>query len=166
LTPPAWFASATGDLRDTSLGSEWVALVDKWSDLEQSLGFGKLSKGSMPVKGRPEEWTRWTNKSAHGARNHSRPPFIDDPAEIGISITKWWSSIQPAFRASNGTMPAPVYLDPNSTADVWGPLRKSGPNGTLALMMLMLWWGRAAAPGPENFREDSRGSWKALIADI
>ncbi|KAF6742779.1 hypothetical protein DFP72DRAFT_1081277 [Ephemerocybe angulata] len=33
-------------------------------------------------------------------------------------------------------------------------------------MMLLLWWGRAAAPGPDSFREDSRNSWKALVADV
>ncbi|KAF6753735.1 hypothetical protein DFP72DRAFT_1069305 [Ephemerocybe angulata] len=56
--------------------------------------------------------------------------------------------------------------DPAGSGDAWASLRKSGPNGTLPLMMLLLWWGRAAAPGPDNFREDSRDGWKALIADV
>ncbi|KAF6744514.1 hypothetical protein DFP72DRAFT_1078570 [Ephemerocybe angulata] len=166
LTPPGWFLLATGDLRDPKLGGEWVSLVDKWASLEESMGYGKVAKGPMPVKGRPEEWTKWTNKSAHGARQHSRPPFIDDPAEIGISITKWWKDIQPQFRASDGPLPAPIWTVPDAVGDAWTSIRKSGPNGTLPLMMLLLWWGRAAAPGPDSFREDSRNSWKALVADV
>ncbi|KAF6758083.1 hypothetical protein DFP72DRAFT_1065332 [Ephemerocybe angulata] len=166
LTPPGWFTVAVGDLRDPTLGGEWVCMVDKWANLEDLLGYGRVSKGPMPVKGRPEEWTKWTNKSAHGARNHSRPPFIDDPADIGLCITKWWKGMQPSFRASSGPLPAPIWQDPAGSGDAWASLRKSGPNGTLPLMMLLLWWGRAAASGPDNFREDSRDGWKALIADV
>ncbi|KAF6760602.1 hypothetical protein DFP72DRAFT_843487 [Ephemerocybe angulata] len=159
LTPPAWYTAALGDLRDSTLGG-------KWAKLEESLGYGRMSKGTMPVKGRPEEWTKWTNRSAHGARNHSRPPFIDDPADIGLSIMKWWLAMQPSFRSSPGPLPSLIWEDPAGIGDAWAPLRKSGPNGTLPLLMLMLWWGRAAAPGPDNFREDSRDSWKALVADV
>ncbi|KAF6752560.1 hypothetical protein DFP72DRAFT_849696 [Ephemerocybe angulata] len=166
LTPPGWFNLATSDLRDPKLGGEWVSLVDKWASLERSLGYGKMSKGPMPVKGRPEEWTKWTNRSAHGARNHSRPPFIDDPTDIGISITKWWKDMQPQFRASQGPLPSPTWEDPAAVGDVWASIRKSGPNGTLPLIMLLLWWGRAAEPGPESFREDSRDAWKAMVADV
>ncbi|KAF6750500.1 hypothetical protein DFP72DRAFT_1072211 [Ephemerocybe angulata] len=162
LTPPPWFTSATADLRDPKLGGEWVALIDKWANMERSLGYGKMLKGAMPVKGRPEEWSKWTNKSAHGARNHSRPPFIDDPAEIGISITKWWKAMKPSLSTSEGqTDDTPTACD-----DTWASIKKSGPNGTISLLMLMLWWGRAAALGPDSFREDSREQWKALVADV
>ncbi|KAF6752933.1 hypothetical protein DFP72DRAFT_760128, partial [Ephemerocybe angulata] len=138
---PDWFSSAMADIQDDGLGAEWVSLVGKWATLERTLGYGRVAKGSMPVKERPEEWSKWTSKGAHGARNHSRAPFIDDPAEFGIAITKWWKSIQPAFRISDDTsLPLPIYEDESAETDFWAPLRRSGPNGTLSLIMLMLWW--------------------------
>ncbi|KAF6741135.1 hypothetical protein DFP72DRAFT_863045 [Ephemerocybe angulata] len=163
---PGWYTAALADLKDTNLGAAWVALVEKWDTLEQALGYGTVARGSMPVKERPEEWAKWTTKGTYGARNHSRPPFIDDPADIGMAITRWWKSIQPPFRASDSALPAPIYNSDSLGGDVWGPLRKSGANGTVALMMLMLWWGRAAAPGPDLYREDSRDAWKALVDDV
>ncbi|KAF6747024.1 hypothetical protein DFP72DRAFT_854878 [Ephemerocybe angulata] len=150
---PGWYTAALADLKDTNLGAAWVALVEKWDTLEQALGYGTVARGSMPVKERPEEWAKWTTKGTYGARNHSRPPFIDDPAD------NWHG---------DHTMrsPAPIYNSDSLGGDVWGPLRKSGANGTVALMMLMLWWGRAAAPGPDLYREDSRDAWKALVDDV
>ncbi|KAF6754431.1 hypothetical protein DFP72DRAFT_1068459 [Ephemerocybe angulata] len=166
LPPPDWYLTAFENLKNAGLGEEWCATVDKWGQLEQTLGYGRVAKGSLPVKQRPEEWSQWTSKGSHGARNHNHAPFIDDPADIGIAITKWWSSIQPAFRKSESELPKPVYDDPSITSDVWAPIRRSGANGLLSLMMLMMWWGCAAKDGPGPFREDSRGAWKGAVTDV
>ncbi|KAF6741962.1 hypothetical protein DFP72DRAFT_792556, partial [Ephemerocybe angulata] len=96
----------------------------------------------LPVRGRPEEWTQWTNKGPKGARNHDHSPFIDDPAEIGLAITSWWTSIQPSFRRTDTGILIPIDTDADSSTEgnVWPPIRKSGTNGLLSLMMLLYWW--------------------------
>ncbi|KAF6746465.1 hypothetical protein DFP72DRAFT_1076322 [Ephemerocybe angulata] len=163
LITPEWYSLAIVNLMGRDLGAAWVEMIMQWGVLELALGFGKVSKGSLPVKGRPEEWSQWTTK---GARNHDHSPFIDDPAELGLAITSWWRSIQPPFRHSDGPELKPIYEDPSTAGDVWASIRKSGTNGLLSLMMLVFWWGCAAYDGPAPFRDDSRGQWAALVEDI
>ncbi|KAF6741942.1 hypothetical protein DFP72DRAFT_783631, partial [Ephemerocybe angulata] len=137
---PSWFLSTMEDLRAGDLGNDWKALVEKWGILEVRLGFGRSAKGPLPVKQRPEEWAQWTHKAKNGVRLHDKPPFIADPADLGIAITKWWCLIQPSFRASDSGFPLPVFSTPESTVQSWSSIRKSGSNGLVSLMMLLLWW--------------------------
>ncbi|KAF6745137.1 hypothetical protein DFP72DRAFT_1077736 [Ephemerocybe angulata] len=166
-SPPDWFNNAVSDLLKDDLGKDWSDLVQKWTKLESLLGFGKSAKGPLPVKLRPEEWVQWTHKGKQGLRFHDKPPFVADPLEFGIAIRKWWVSIQPAFRGpSDGPMPLPVYSTAASTIQSWSEVRKSGPNGLLSLLMLLLWWGRAASAYVSQWEEDSRGSWAAVVQDL
>lgn len=100
---------------------------------------------------RPSEWPAWANKGHNKGRAHENPPFIDDPADIGIQICKWWDSLKPT--KTDGV-------------DAWANVRKGGKHGLISLMMLMLWWGRAAAPGPAAFRSDSRAEWLSLVQEV
>lgn len=127
-----------------------------------------LDKGSLPVQGRPEEWAKWTAKSWRGMRAYDKIPAIDDANDIGLAVTQWWSSIQPHFRASNETLPLEVYSDPNPDADEdsWVSLRKSGPNGFVAVIMLLVWWGHAASTDSSEWQEDSLPLWKRVVRDV
>ncbi|TEB25842.1 hypothetical protein FA13DRAFT_1573341, partial [Coprinellus micaceus] len=140
-----WFTEALTSLQSYELGKEWSNLVKKWESMERMLGQGhgtKSQQGHLPVEGRPEEWQRWTSKSWHGVRAYGKIPSIDDPAEFGFAVAKWWSSIQPSFRASGNAFPLPVYSDPNHSdeQDTWAHLRQGGQNGFVSIVIMMAWW--------------------------
>ncbi|KAJ3529506.1 hypothetical protein NMY22_g8967 [Coprinellus aureogranulatus] len=149
----AWFESATKNLRQIDLGQGFSEMLDKWEKLEVVLGCGRISKGSLPnAKGRPNHWANWASKNWQGMRFYDKHPDVDDPAELGIEITKWWSSFQPAFRAGD--------------QDVWTNIRKSGHNGFVSMIMLLAWWGHAAHNNTSEWQEDSRAAWKYVVADV
>lgn len=125
-----------------------------------------FQQGSLPLSGRPEEWTKWTTKSRGGVRAYDKIPAIDDPADIGIAIVNWWASMQPPFRASDQHLPLPIYSDGDADGDPWAALRKSGPNGLISLIMLMAWWGNAASVQQSEWQENSLPLWESLLADI
>ncbi|KAJ3508441.1 hypothetical protein NMY22_g16618 [Coprinellus aureogranulatus] len=164
----AWFESATKSLRQIGLGQGFSEMLDKWEKLEVMLGCGNISRGSLPnAKGRPNDWARWASKNWQGMRFYDKHPDIDDPAELGLEITKWWSSFQPAFRASAGAYPLSVYSDPTCRdQDVWTHIRKSGHNGFVSMVMLLAWWGRAAHTSTSEWQEDSRAAWKYVVTDV
>lgn len=90
-------------------------------------------------------------------------PHVPDSAELGIAVVKWWHEMQPSFQRSEGKMPAPAYIAPD--ASVWDPLRKSGPNGLVSVMTLVVWWGQALADRTE-FQDDSTAEWMNMVIDI
>ncbi len=112
---------------------------------------------------RPEEWNKWTLKSRSGNRRYDALPFIQDSAELGIAVAKWWSAMQPAFRRSAGNIPASVYETDDSS--LWDPLRKSGPSGLVSVMTLMTWWGQALLDRTQ-YQMDSTSEWRQMVADI
>lgn len=130
------------------------------------MGQGNIGKGSLPVHGRPEEWSKWTAKTWRGVRPYDKPPTIDDPADIGVAIVKWWTLMQPTFRVPDEGLPLPVYSSPNEDGDPWSPLRKSGPNGFISLLMLMAWWGHAASTEQSEWQDNSLPLWEGLLTDI
>jgi hypothetical protein len=63
-----------------------------------------------------------------------------------MAVTSWWNDIQPGFRKTEGPLPADTVIPPEgeSRDDVWSGLRKGGPNGMVAVLTLLVWWGRIA----------------------
>lgn len=96
---------------------------------------------------RPAEWRAW----ASAARSHEKPPSFDDPEDFGIAVNAWWTSMK---------------AERLGTHDAWAKIRKSGPNGLVSLLILLLWWGREAMKGPVAFRGDSSPLWHSTVADV
>ncbi|KAJ3526582.1 hypothetical protein NMY22_g10106 [Coprinellus aureogranulatus] len=164
-----WFEAATKSLRELSLGQGFSEMRDKWEKLEVMLGCGNISRGSLPdSKKRPKEWARWASKTWQGMRCYDSAPDIEDPADIGLTTTLWWSSFQPSFRASDGPYPKAIYSDPDAevNVDVWAPIRKSGPNGFVSMVMLLAWWGRAALTGTSEWQQNSQLAWEYVVKDV
>lgn len=71
--------------------------------------------------------------------------------------------MQPAFRRGVGNIPAAIY----DTDDVslWDPLRKSGANGLVSVMTLMVWWGQALLDRTQ-YQTDSSVEWKQTVNGI
>ncbi|KAJ3526619.1 hypothetical protein NMY22_g10095 [Coprinellus aureogranulatus] len=130
--PPLWFNEALAHLQVEELGDAWMRTVQTWVGLEKALGYGTTAKTPLPVQHRPEEWGKWASKSKHGARPYDALPIINDPAEFGVTVIRWWYSVQPPFRASQNGFPCSTFKDPASDGDPWVSIRKSGPNGTRA----------------------------------
>ncbi|KAJ3531020.1 hypothetical protein NMY22_g8325 [Coprinellus aureogranulatus] len=160
-----WFTSAIEGLRLFDLGPDWMDLVEKWGAFET--GPGKSSKTPLKPKLRPTEWTQWTSKAWQGNRRYDIVPTIQDPADLGIATMRWWSSLQPAFRASDNDFPLEVYTSKDAgTSDIWSTLRKTGPNGFVAVLLLAAWWGKSAMTETTRWGEDSRPAWHKFIIDV
>lgn len=102
-------------------------------------------------------------KSRNGARPYDAIPFIPDSAELGIAVAKWWNKMQPTFRRGTGNIPMAIYdVDDGS---VWDPLRKSGPNGIVSVLTLLVWWGQAIQDRTQ-YQTDSSAEWRAIILDV
>ncbi|KAJ2924243.1 hypothetical protein H1R20_g12850, partial [Candolleomyces eurysporus] len=136
---PSWFAPTYKYLKNSSLGQEWDSLVEKWAGYEQMKGW-KSGKG-LPAKGRPEEWSQWTSKARHGARNYKSTPNVEDPNELGIYIGKWVATFNDA------------------------DFGRTGPNGVVSLLTMMVWWGIPALT-PSSWNDDSRPQWRILLQDL
>ncbi|KAF8170965.1 hypothetical protein BJ912DRAFT_816418, partial [Pholiota molesta] len=87
---------------------------------------------------RPDEWTKWVAKSRSGNRRYDAIPLIADSAEFGVAVVKWWHAMQPEFRQSADDMPSPSYVASNDS--LWDALKRSGPNGLVSVMTLVVWW--------------------------
>lgn len=169
-TIPPWFVEARDYMKGAALGEEWQSLVDSWISLEEILFYGKGCKvrslcvlftvsqalikfqPTLPCKSRPREWAEWNQQVSKGARQLNSPPFIKDPQEFGVAVTRWWT-----FLKSNKQ---------EGAREPWVKLMKAGKNGLLSLLLQMLWWGQAALPGPSEFMGDSRQAWRDLLIDV
>ncbi|KAJ3537002.1 hypothetical protein NMY22_g5784 [Coprinellus aureogranulatus] len=152
-------------LEGEDLGGEWTRTVQSWVGLEALLGYGNIAKTPLPVQNRPEEWSKWASKTKNRVQPYDNLPKIEDPAEFGVTILRWWNTMQPSFRASDNNFPRSVYSDPAFEGDPWAPIRKSGPNGFVVLMTLICWWGRGLSKR-NAFMEDSRPAWTLLVQDV
>ncbi|KAJ3524300.1 hypothetical protein NMY22_g11061 [Coprinellus aureogranulatus] len=131
------------------------------------MGHGKTRGTPMGVPGRPQEWARWASRVWQGNRRYDKFPSFE-PAELAITMCRWWSSIQPSFRSSKSSFPRQIYSSRvvDEGQDVWASLRKSGPNGFVSVLMLMSWLGTAAKSDDSQWSEDVLPSWNRLLDDI
>lgn len=152
-------------------GAKWLELLSSWEVFEASLTYGGSSHVSrvdsticshtechlpifqetMPVKNRPAEWYAWISSAQNGVRPHNKPPFIQEPEDLGIAIRKWWDSLK------NGS---------NAVGDRWVKMKKPGPQGFISLLMLMLWWRRAFDARQGQFDTDCLPMWTALVDEM
>jgi len=182
-TPPEWAVQAKNHLLIRDLSDEWNQCVEVWIDLEGKLGYGCQTgakvmhhcsyvfffihvaryKGPLPAASdRPEEWNKWALKTRHGVRQYQSIPPISDPHEFGIAIVKWWNAMQPELRKSETGMPKPIYT---INAEAWGPLLRSGPNGLVSVLTLVVWWGHALE-ARSRWQEDSGPLWTEMVEDL
>lgn len=127
-----------------------------------------LQTGTLPSpKERPEEWSKWAIKTSHGRRgSYGQMPLIESPLEFGMAIMKWWHGIQPMFRQTKNTHPSTIVVPPIETsADVWAPLRKCGPNGLVIILVLLSWWGHTAQQ-LIGWEDNSKPAWEKTVADV
>lgn len=182
---PEWALSAREFLTKTDLGPEWANCVDAWWKLESVLNFGgpkgkvcnrhqywagsdNTQGGTLPGSSRrPEEWTKWTQKSRGGQRPYSQSPAIPSAMEFGLAVMAWWHDLQPSFRKSDDPFPLNIFLPfaDKASANHWAPLRKAGPNGLVSVITTLAWWGQAALV-PHPFEDDSKPNWLRIIADV
>ncbi|KAG6807632.1 hypothetical protein H0H92_006876 [Tricholoma furcatifolium] len=160
---PAWRYPTEAHLLMVDMGSEWTKCVNAWIALEDTLP--AASRAGLAVKSRPEEWQKWASKTSNGSRIYASTPAINDPLEFGYAVMAWWKSLQPEFRSTSDVLPAPSYDPPAaaSPADPWLSLRKGGPNGLVAILILLNWWGLALHD--EN-PPDARSFWERTVADV
>ena len=71
--------------------------------------------------------------------------------------------MQPDFRQSAGETPTPIYDVEDGS--VWDPLRRSGPNGLISVMTLLVWWGQALLDRTQ-FQDDSSTQWRETVIDV
>ena len=71
--------------------------------------------------------------------------------------------MQPTFRQGEGNIPKAIY-DVEHGA-VWDPLRKSGPNGLVSIMTLLVWWGQAILDRTQ-YQKDSSTEWREIVRDV
>lgn len=112
---------------------------------------------------RPEEWSQWAAKTRNGARQYDAIPFIADSADLGFAVAKWWNEMQPTFRKGDGNIPAAIYNTDDGS--VWDPLRRSGPNGLVSIMTLLVWWGQALLDRTQ-YQTDSSVDWRRMVSDV
>ena len=114
-----------------------------------------MLQGSFPTANRPHEWKDWTAKGRKGARPYHLTPTIRDTEEFGLTWINWWHKLQPSFRHNEThCMPLPLFAHPHSELmDVWESLRKGGPNGLVAVLLLLSWWGQKASAGTETAKQ-------------
>lgn len=99
----------------------------------------------MPCHLRPDEWRVWIST---GKRQHALAPRIDEPEEFGMAISKWWEHLR-------------------SLDSTRAKIKKSGSNGLVSLILLLLWWGRAASQLPDSsFQGDSLPMWNGIIKEV
>lgn len=67
---------------------------------------------------------------------------------------KWWSGLQPSWRAGDGELPPPLYVCDEGD---WGALRNCGRNGLGMVALSLAWWGRALGKTP---------LWTAAVRDV
>lgn len=107
----------------------------------------------MSVKGRPDEWTSWTSKAIHGVRQHHAAPFIVDCVDFALAVQRWWESLRSTCNESD-----------------WIAIQKPGPHGLVALLMCLLWWGRAARQSVEiglsEGDPDPLAMWHSLVLEV
>lgn len=108
------------------------------------------------------EWSQWATKSKHGARRYEAIPFIADSAEFGIAVAKWWNEMQPASRRGDVS---PVAVHDTGDGSLWDPLRRSGPNGLVSVMTLLVWWGQALLDRTQ-YQTDSSVEWRKMVIDV
>lgn len=71
--------------------------------------------------------------------------------------------MQPPFRRGPGIVPIAIYDVEDGS--VWDPLRKSGPNGLVSILTLLVWWGRALLDRSQ-YQDDSSASWREMVLDV
>lgn len=98
-------------------------------------------------------------------RSYDLTPVIESVKGFGMAIMHWWREIQPAFRQGKGNLPLPIYTTPDSTADIWAPLRKGGPNGLISLLTLLVWWGQVANL-PSRWEVNQQENWDNVVLDV
>ncbi|KAJ3540639.1 hypothetical protein NMY22_g4214 [Coprinellus aureogranulatus] len=153
----AWFKAALVELNAYDMGECWRNVVKKWEVLERLMGQQKAGRGTLPVEKRPEEWTKWTSKAWQGNRPYDKIPSIETPRSL-------------AWLSPRGGLPSsPVSVNADADADQqdpWVHLRKSGINGFVTVIMLLMWWGHAAATQKSEWLEDSMPLWHRVVEDV
>jgi len=104
-------------------------------------------------------------KTHGGERAYRDLPFINDSADLGVAIVKWWNAMQPEFRQSPQGMPQPVYTLPDDAKHAWAPLQCTGPNSLVTVMTLLFWWGSSLKARP-RWQDDSSSSWEEAVKDV
>ncbi|KAG6810165.1 hypothetical protein H0H92_013029 [Tricholoma furcatifolium] len=159
-----WRYPAEAYLLLSDLGPDWIKCVNAWIAVEDTLP--SASRAGLAVKSRPDEWQKWASKSINGSRVYTMTPAISDALEFGYAVMNWWKSLQPEFRSTSDVLPAPGYDPPaagDGASDPWALLRKGGPNGLVAVLMLLNWWGLALGI---DTHADARSFWERTVGDV
>lgn len=93
------------------------------------------------MKDQPEEWAKWLTKGKRGSRAYDSTPIILQADKFGNTLQKWWYEMQPKFCQGPNSAVLPTYSP--LTINGWGNVRRGGPNGLLAIVTMVGWWGAA-----------------------
>ncbi|SJL06450.1 uncharacterized protein ARMOST_09787 [Armillaria ostoyae] len=142
---PPWQTQTLASMRESTFGTDWDAVLEKWDALEAILirenCLGKL------LKKQPSVLKKWLD----GPRSFTDPLVISDIDQFGVTMVQWWNSLQPNWRQTTEGMPLPNCAGPLTC------LCKGGQNGIVSVLFGVFWW-RRNCDGPSE--------WSLLVSDI
>lgn len=140
---PAWFTKVLGMLRSINGGTYWKRLLDVWSAFEAQ---EKYSDGKpLPKNERPEAISEWMKR--HRSQTWRPPPM----KSFGKGFKVWWVSLQPEWRVTEGRIA-------NDYDGDFSPLKKSGPNGFLLILVGLFYWHL-------NIKLEEKKEWVSVVEE-
>lgn len=137
-------------------GTPWEHCAAAFLDLEQAAGFEMKSYQLPKSTKRPAALAQWIQSK----RVTSGPVWdglsVGDVSEFAGIWWEWWRAIQPAGRTTSesGSLSRVDGLD-------WKRLHKSGPNGLLLVLVVLVFW-RNMARGDKV----AAGKWGEAVEDV
>ncbi len=141
-------------------GPEYVALLQLWVELEKSWNWHPPRKGFETLS-QPVKLSEWSQSRKGSVSALCTAKLVNEFAQ---SVWKWWSTLQPAWRAfpRYGDRPAPI----KQFGDSWSSLNKGGNNGWLGLITCIKWWREGLNSLPENVRLPLEADWFRAVEDL
>jgi hypothetical protein len=147
-TAPEWFTAVLQLFEDSTLDSCWSDLVKLWTTFEEKESY--IERGMLTAKNRPTLVSQWIG----GGRRPTFNPTISDPAHFEKQFRRWWLTIQPEWRVSNGKLVKDMEGD-------WDSLRRPGKNGLLSVLAALFYWGLSV-----KNKSGAKKAWKRAVEDF
>jgi len=159
---PAWLGEAHEYLASVSGDLSWVEAVNKFTILEQVLGFQDGSDRSVSLEiSKWQFYLRFNDKIRLDSacrpnavqvwfkygRKYDQLPKITDMAHYEDCWWNWWHHLQPVSRkGSDGK-----WLKKVDNGEEWKNIKKGGPSGFFIIMLTLSWWLKLSGMG-EKFQ--------------
>ncbi|KAK7676420.1 hypothetical protein QCA50_014137 [Cerrena zonata] len=145
----------TAIVNSAGLGEEWDTCLARWLLVESQNKQNIVDQ--LSVAHRPSEYSLWFRRG----RPLTEPTKVT-PEVFGLSLQKWWLSLQPVSRGfdDNNKLLRLTDIPPME----WEALRKFHRCGFSLLMIGLSWWGHAVKD--ESANSPHLAEWKDLVEDV